>query len=341
MTYRFNVADLSSIETRVGAWIAGCRPLMEVFEKGRDSYLDFASRMYGLLYEKLKADYDGLNGKEKKIAAKLMRQIAKPGVLGAIYRLSGGGWGFDPKGYIDHVDSCDKKRGCDCPMVYDKIKTGLWGYADNMGVEMSLEQAHMVVRMFREAYPEIVQMWKILEDAVADVLRGTNTVRKVGPNGCVVIDKMNIRDGDDERCLLRIQLPSGRYLHYMDARLENCKMPWKDSEGNDVYREALVYAGQNQKTSQWDIWVQSHGGKLFENIVQGIARDILAVKLLDFEANELPVVGHVHDEGICMVVDDPFSPTVKDMVRMMSTPVDWAPGLLLGADGFEGSFYHK
>jgi DNA polymerase len=122
-------------------------------------------------------------------------------------------------------------------------------------------------------------------------------------------------------------------------------MPWKgvDDDGNevDVYRDSLIYAGTNQKTKQWDIWISTHGGKLFENLVQGIARDILAVKLLEFEEREMPLVGHVHDEGIALVEDDILSPTYHDMVQIMSTPVDWCPGLLLGADGFEGQFYRK
>jgi DNA polymerase len=142
-----------------------------------------------------------------------------------------------------------------------------------------------------------------------------------------------------------MQLPSGRYLHYFDARLENTLMPWKgeDDDGNevDVYRNSPIYAGTNQKTKQWDIWVATHGGKLFENLVQGIARDVLATKLLEFEAQGMPVVGHVHDEGVVLVEDDILSPTVDDMVAIMSTPVGWAPGLLLGADGFQGGYYHK
>ena len=361
MTYRFNVADLNAIETRVGAWLSGCHSLMQVFApytdfnskyhpNGRDPYLAFAAQMYNIPYDKLWADYEGLNGKKAKGEAKRMRQIAKPGVLGAIYRLSGGGWGWSKKSYKDHGLDCNaneilengKKLGkklCDCPTIRDKIKTGMWGYAENMGVEMDQEQAGMIVRMFRDTYEEIPKFWETLEEAAADVLRGTNTVRRVGPNGCVVIDKIHIdgRTGD----MLRMTLPSGRRLHYLDARLESVKMPWQDRDGNDVYRDAMVYAGTNQETKQWDIWVQTHGGKLFENLVQAIARDVLAVKLLLFEENECPVVGHVHDEGIVQVLNDLFSRGVDFMVYLMSLPVDWAPGLLLGADGFEDTFYHK
>jgi len=373
---RFNVCDLNAIETRVGAWLAGCTDLMKVFEpytdqfgvyqkNGRDPYLSFACKMWALEYAPLYADYKGKNGKERKGDAKRKRQVAKPGVLGAIYRLSGGGWGFAPP-RKDHGDDCNAKevgangkkigvKFCHCEEVRDRIKTGLWGYADNMGIEMSQEQSNEVVRIFRDSYPEICDpktgIWKQLENAVADVMHPDhpNTVRTIGPGGCVLIDRINFVDPITSRKtrepMMRMRLPSGRYLHYLDARLESTMMPWKgeDEEGNeiDVYRDSLIYAGTNQKTKQWDIWVSTHGGKLFENLVQGIARDILAFCLLQFEAREMPVVGHVHDEGITLVENDILSPTVHDMVKIMSTPIDWAPGLLLGADGYEETYYHK
>ena len=349
MNYRLNVADLNAIETRVGAWLAECPSLLNVFQprpgkpNGNDPYLDFAAKMYALVYDILEAQYK-YKGKDAaalaaKKAAKFMRQMAKPGVLGAIYRMGGGEWGDGKSSYIDPVTG---KR------VHDRIRTGLWGYAYGMGIEMSQEQAHEIVRMFRQAYPEICGtgakggikgIWIRLEEAVADVLKGTDTVRRVGPGGCVVIDKLNV-EGSINCAILRMRLPSGRYLHYIDAQLKPQKMKWTDDNGNEVWRDNLVYAHQNQTTGRWE-HTTSHGGKLFENLVQGIARDVLAVKLIMFEEADMPVVGHVHDEGLSLVPDDPFSPGVDKMVEIMSTPIDWAPGLLLGADGFEGTFYRK
>jgi DNA polymerase len=344
MSTRFNVCDLNAIETRVGAWLAGCTELMDVFKpwvdprgvlrpNGKCPYLSFAGKMWAMPFDSLYADYEGWNGKERKGDAKRKRQIAKPGVLGAIYRLSGG----------QLVEVKD-----DFGVVQYTKKTGMWDYADKMGIEMSQEQAHEIVRIFRDSYPEICDpktgIWKQLEIAVADVMHPNhpNTVRYIGPDACVKIDRVNI---DGRHPMMRMRLPSGRYLHYLDARLESTMMPWKgvDEDGNeiDVYRDSLIYAGTNQKTKQWDVWVSTHGGKLFENLVQGIARDVLAAKLLEFEAREMPVVGHVHDEGICMVEDDLLSPTYHQMVEIMSTRMDWAPGLLLGADGFEETYYHK
>jgi len=342
---RLNVCDLNAIETRVAAWVAQCGSLLKVFEDKRDPYLDFANKMTGIPYDKLAAD---IKSKDPKIKAeaKRHRQIAKPGVLGAVYRLGGGRWGRDKNG--------------------DKIKTGLWGYAEAMGVDMEMKQAHEVVKIFREAYIEIGGspnsdigfiggIWYILEDAVMDVLKGERTIRKVGPEDCIVIDKVTIEGREP---MLRIKLPSGRYLHYMDASIQSVKMPWTqkknmpvefDEHGNgtkyeeqdvDVYKPGFTYYGKDQHTDQWTLIV-SHGGKIFENIVQAIARDVLADKLLEFEQLGLEVVGHVHDEGICLSDDDPFAPGVMEMEKIMNTPVQWAPSLPLGSDGFEGYFYHK
>lgn len=318
---RFNVCDLNAIETRVSAWVSGCAALLEVFHSGRDPYLDFAVKMTGIPYETLARD---LKSKDPavKAAAKRIRQMAKPAVLGCCYRLGGGQMGIDFR-------------------TGDPMKQGLWGYAENMGVEMTREQAHELVRVYRESYKEICQMWYALEKAIADVLDPETTMvkRELGLGGCIKIDKINIVGRDP---ILRIQLPSGRYLHYIDAHLESIKMPWEDREGNEVYRETLVYSGIDQTTKQWKNGITSHGGKEFENIVQGIARDVLAESLMKFEFElDLPICLHVHDEGASETQDDLFAPGLETMEQVMGQPIEWAPGLPLKADGFEGGYYHK
>lgn len=360
---RLNICDLNAIETRVGAWVAQCHDLLNVFQpyidplgkfhrNGKDSYIAFAVKVYPQYsYERLYLDKEGHNGKPAKSEAKIKRQFGKVGVLGSIYRMGGGGWGNGKASYVDHVENCPwagkRMPKCKCPKVYDRIRTGLWGFAYGQGVDMAQEDAHMVTGVFRQSYPEIAgsgydgQMagiWVQLEEAVMDVMDPRHDFRKryIGPNNCIMIDKLPLVG---RHPLMRIHLPSGRKLHYMDAFIADALMPWKDRENNDVYRPALHYSQENDK-SQWVV-IHTHGGKLFENIVQGIARDVLAYKLMDFEAHDLPVIGHVHDEGITIVPNDPFSPGLPEMIDIMSEPLVWAPGLLLGADGFEGSFYRK
>jgi DNA polymerase len=304
---RFNISDLNAIETRVGAWVSGCQPLLEVFAQGRDPYLDFSVKMTQIAYEILARD---VKSKDPAIKAKAKknRQIAKPAVLGCIYRMG--------------------------------AKT-LMEYAEGYGVKMSLAEAEQIVKVFREAYKEIVQMWFRLEEEYMAVMNGPHgTIRYVGPNNCIKIDKFVFDSNGNVRTILRIQLPSGRYLHYMDASIESTLMPWKDKNGNDVYRDALCYATQDQETKQW-IFISTHGGKVFENIVQGIARDVLAEKMLMFEEAGMPVVLHVHDEAVTETNNGDLDPGLPTMEWIMAQPIKWAPGLPLGSDGFEGIYYKK
>jgi DNA polymerase bacteriophage-type len=330
MNTRLNVADLNAIETRVAAWIAGCEPLLQVFHEKKDPYLSFAVKMYGIPYETLDADLHS-SDPVKKAAAKFMRQMAKPGVLAAVYRQGAGGMGKD------------RKTG-------DPKKLGLWGYAENMGIDMTLEEAQNITKVFRESYPEIIKMWYALEVVIKAVLLNRsiqtndpeiqyalNRLNQIG----IKFDKIVIDDRGNERVILRIQLPSGRYLHYVDAYIDDVKMPWTSSEGGEVYKPGLIYSGVDQETKQWKSGIVSHGGKIFENIVQAIARDVLADKLLEFEKLSLYICGHVHDEGISETDNDPFCPGYREMVHAMSQPVNWAPDLPLGADGFEDVYYHK
>lgn len=364
MLNRFNVADLNAIETRVGAWLAGCQPFLDVFttfvcadhpessmhltpgkytllESERNCkvchdpleqmcpYLSFATKMYNIPYFTLAKDYHSKIA-EIKAAAKEKRQIAKPGVLAGFYRQGPGGWGKDKNG--------------------DPKKLGLWAYAENMGVKLTLEQCQEITRVFRSSYTEVVSMWYALEIVVRSVLEdkpittqrpdmlfAINRLNELG----IKFDKITITDRGAKRTILRMNLPAGRALHYMDAEIDEIKMPWTTDDGGEVYKPSLVYSGLDQETKVWKCGITSHGGKLFENGVQGIARDVLADKLLEFEKHDLPVCLHVHDEGGSETPNDPFWPGVREMVNIMSQPVSWALTLPLGADGFEDSYYHK
>lgn len=69
-------ADLNAIENRVLGWLARCPKIMDVFENGRDPYLDFATYMFRRPYDELKAEYDAGDS--------MARTTAKPGVLGCL-----------------------------------------------------------------------------------------------------------------------------------------------------------------------------------------------------------------------------------------------------------------
>jgi len=279
--------------------------------------------MNAMTYEQLEANYHSTDKMIKAIAKK-MRQDMKPAVLGCVYMLRGGS-----------VET-DWKTG-------RPTLTGLLDYASKMGITLDEKTANEAVRFFRQKYREIKQGWYDLTRIVSEVLAdgAVRVKREWGPGGIVKFDKLTINDHGARRNILRIHLPSGRCLHYFNARMEETKMRWTDGEGNDVYRMSFVYDGQNQETHQWGTITNNHGGKILENIVQASSRDILALKLLMFEAANLFVVGHVHDEGIAETDDDPIAPGLAEMDAIMRLAIEWLPGMLLGCDGFEDRYYHK
>ena len=84
----------------------------------------------------------------------------------------------------------------------------------------------------------------------------------------------------------------------------------------------------------------TYGGKLTENIVQAIARDCLAVSMMRV-AEAFPqadILMHIHDE---IVMDSPKEISADDVCKVMGQQIEWAPGLILRAAGFESKYYMK
>lgn len=195
---------------------------------------------------------------------------------------------------------------------------GASGALKQMGaLEMGLNEFDLTQLTFtwRQTNKNITKMWWDVDKAAKEVVRfGKNTVRKT--HG-VTLTK---RGG-----MLFIKLPSGRELAYAKPRVALGKY------GTDN----IFYYGTDSQTKKWDL-IESYGPKLVENIVQGVARDLLchAISLL----SDRGIVMHVHDE---IVIECPMETSVEEIVQIMSTVPPWAKGLNLKAEGFECEFYMK
>jgi DNA polymerase bacteriophage-type len=344
------VSDLSSIENRVLGWLAGCNAILEVFRKNLDSYKAFAVLMYCVTYEEV---------------TKAMRQIAKVPVLGCGYGLGPGVTYHQDTGEYEIIWQCDECLQRNVSLdhrcldekgnrIGDLVKTGLLGYAENMGVQMTPEQAYKAWKAFREAYPEIPALWSAVERAAVDAIRtGKKTKPQIKKRGWgyqeedyqeipfIEFSRVKRRNG---QFVLRCLLPSGRYLHYINARVTEEE---KVSQGGRKYVKYNIYydgighgVGATTHKTSWAP-VYTYGGKLVENIVQAISRDILTEGMLRTEEIGMPIVGHCHDEIIVEVDDDLGRAGLGDLNQAMAAGIDWAPGLPLGADGFEGMNYRK
>jgi DNA polymerase len=175
-------------------------------------------------------------------------------------------------------------------------------------------------RLWRAAHPAISSYWKGnfdnpgIEDSVLNAIECPNTT--------FTARKLRFRrDGK----WLRIVLPSGRALCYLDPKIEN--------DGT------ITFMGLNQYTRQWGR-VSTYGGKLFENVCQAAARDQLAEGLLLAEEHEYAPVLHVHDEIICEVEDNDLY-SQQELTEMMCIRRKWNAGLPLAAAGFTTYRYRK
>ena len=190
-------------------------------------------------------------------------------------------------------------------------------------LDMGLEEKELpdVVRRWRNANKRITDLWYGIENAVIKLMETGETQ---GLKGIIFSREIDLIYGQD---FLTIKLPSGRKLFYPKPHLKE----------NRFGSNALHYFGVNQTTKKWEVQ-ETYGGKLVENIVQAISRDCLAVTLKRLESEGLQTVMNIHDEA---VIDADLNVDLDKVCELMGQPIEWAPGLLLKAAGFESSYYMK
>ena len=203
-----------------------------------------------------------------------------------------------------------------------KIATLACGYQGALGalkamggIEMGLSEDELqsIVDSWREANPNIVSLWWDVDSVVKRVVK-TRTKEKYKN---LVISY--------EKGILFIELPSKRRLAYPKSKIGTNRFG-----GESIVYEGIVVG------NKWDK-IESYGGKFVENIVQAIARDILAEAMMRIENEGFNIVMHIHDE----VVIESDSSSIEEINEIMSIVPIWAPGLILDADGFESEFYKK
>lgn len=198
------------------------------------------------------------------------------------------------------------------------------GALENMGgskMGLTEREEKEIIQKWRDANPRIVKFWATVEAAAMKALKtGESTTIHRG----IEVAK---RWG-----MLTITLPSGRIVCYPRARI--------GTEYGDSWRgdhEIIEYEGLNQTTKKWEA-IRTYGGKLTENIVQSVARDILGIVILRAEAAGLKIVFHIHDE---IVVEAEPGQTLEDVTAIFSQPIDWCKDLPLKGAGYTTPYYLK
>ncbi len=300
------VADLSNIEGRVLAWLAGETWKLDAFRaydagEGPDLYKVAYARTFGIKPE-------DVTKKQRQIGKVLELAMGYQGGVGAFATFARG-YGVDLDDMADHVKAS-------CPADVWAAASEASGRAELGDLSVHAWTACEAVKvLWRRAHPAIVRFWASVADAACAVLRG------VAPNipaGRVRFSKVGT--------YLVCRLPSGRPLCYPAARVTSG-------------RNCFEYYGQIQATRRW-AYIGTYAGKIVENITQATARDVLAASLPDVERAGYAVVLSVHDELITECPDRPQF-TAEGLARFMATPPAWAFALPLSAAGFESYRYKK
>ncbi|EHN13416.1 DNA polymerase [Clostridium sporogenes] len=186
----------------------------------------------------------------------------------------------------------------------------------NMG--LTEEELPELVSAWRKSNSKIVKLWYEIENAAIRVVKEKMEVNM----------QYGLKFYYKDRILF-VRLPSGRSLAYVRPRIEI------DERFN---KDKLTYEGVEQGTKSWGR-ISTFGGKLTENIIQAIARDCLGEAMLRLNKAGYKIRFHIHDEVILDVSIGAGS--LDEVNEIMGESIDWAPGLLLKAEGFETDYYKK
>lgn len=303
------VADLSNIEGRALAWLAGEEWKLQAF---RDFDQGKGHDLYKLAYAK------SFNVAPESVD-KFQRSIGKVQELGLGY--AGGINAFVTFALVYGID-LEAMADTAWPYLPGDILEEAQDFVEwlaGKGTTWPMTERAAVVcevfkRTWRSAHPMTVKLWKEAETGFRNAT--------LDPGKTYAYRGLKFRrDG----AWLRIRLPSGRYLCYLH--------PQVDEKGE------CSFMGVNQFTKSWGR-IKTYSGKLVENITQSIARDFMFDALPGIEASGYSVTMRVHDEVVSEAPDtDDYS--AEGLSSLLATVPEWGAGMPLAAAGFEDYRYRK
>lgn len=302
------ISDLSNIEGRMLAWLAGEHWKIAAFRDydeghGPDLYKLAYARTFHISPDDVTKDQRQI-GKIQELALGYNGGVSAFVTFAAAYALDLDALAVAAMPGIPPGIRQEAKRWYDESVKQKKT----YGLSEPVFIVCD-----SLKRMWRNAHPETVAFWYELAD---DVKRAINH-----PGVTVICRKLKIRrDGG----WLRIVLPSGRAVCYPGIRLVN---------------DEIRYMGINPYSRKWQR-LRTYGGRLVENVCQAAARDVLAGNMPLIEDAGYSIVLTVHDEVITEAPDtDDFND--KALSALLSTNPEWAPDIPLNAGGFGAYHYRK
>lgn len=345
------VADLSNIEGRTLAWLAGeewklqafrdfdtClgadgnwytgdqlrdaalarRPIvLELDRKGEPKRKGFD--LYALAYAKAFRITPEAVLENKATGDGSMRQIGKVMELALGYEGGVGAFVTFALAYGIDLDDMAAKALSSIPQRVREEAERAYEWAVKQKRTFGMAKDTYVVcdsfkRLWREAHPKTAVFWKALQTAFVNAISAPGSVHYARDIRVTMAGKW-----------VRMTLPSGRSLCYPSPKLDD--------------NNRISYMGVNQYSRQWSR-LHTYSGKLAENATQAAARDIIAAAIPAVERAGYEIVSLVHDEDITVTPDTPEF-NEDHLAAIMAQNPAWAAGLPLAAAGFSAYRYRK
>lgn len=261
--HKLIASDLSNIEGRMLAWLAGEEWKLKAFARGEDLYILGYSRSFGIPVADVEAD-------EK--AGGMMRLIGKVQELALGYQGAVGAFQQMAQGY--GVNLSEER--------VDEIVKG-WRSANSKIVEFWYDLEDAALRAVQSSGTRI-ECGKLV------LRRDGSWLRIRLPSGRFL-------------CYPGVKVQKAKCWPCKGSGRKHGARECGDCGGTGVSdRDQLTYMGIDQYTRRWKR-LETYGGKLVENVTQAASRDILAHNMADVDKAGYSICLSVHDEIVCETPD--------------------------------------
>ena len=183
----------------------------------------------------------------------------------------------------------------------------------NFGVDMSKAECERIIRVYRETYSKIPELWKQAGAALEAIL--DNKSSPLGLDGVLIIEGRN-----------GIRLPNGLYLRYPNLRRRS---------DPDTGKSELCYDTRKGKAV---IPNRIYGGKIIENVCQALARIIIGEQMIAI-GRKYKLVMTVHDAIAVLVPEEKEAEASAEVELGMKMRPKWALELPLNCETGSGKSY--
>jgi DNA polymerase len=207
--------------------------------------------------------------------------------------------------------------GCGFGMGWKKFKLT----CEKFGVIIDDDLAQTAVSAYRSMHKPVTKLWSNLEKVAVAAIQNPGKKLRINHTTWWVKDRF-----------LWCELPSGRRLAYFGPEVRYESTPW------DEKRPVIYHWGVDQYTRKWTL-AKTYGGKLCENVVQAIARDLMAAAMLRCEDVGYELLLTVHDELLTERRKDQGD--LDEFKNLMAEVPEWGIGLPVKVEAWKGPRYHK